>query len=143
MDQSHLPRWGVGFPKHGGDCSLRPFPAPRADLHRAASPALPLPWPESDGAFGILSWSLSPHLQQLPVPAPPCVRSLPHPSSILLLGLACPWSRLQRVTVTSHSLELASRLSRSGRALGLSLCSPQALLSHQRAPFISKKTVFS
>lgn len=51
------------------------------------------------------------------------------------------------VTAACHchqlQLELASPLSRSGGALGFSLCSPQAPLSHHQAPFISKKTVFS
>lgn len=120
--QSYVARWGAGFPKHVG-----------------VSAAFGLSRPVG---LGMLSWAR--HLpSRAPVPAPPHLHALPLPSSILLPGLACPWSQLQPVTVPGYSPEMTLPISRSGRALGLSLCSPQALLSHHRTPFISKKTLFS
>lgn len=129
------PRWGSELPKHGGHCSHRA-------LHGAAPPAQPLPCPESNGVFGVLSWAQSPPLQHSL--CQPLLMSIPScfpPASFSWdwhvpgLAAACHCHRLQ--------LELASPLSRSGGALGFSLCSPQAPLSHHHAPFISKKTVFS
>lgn len=94
----------------------------------------PLPWPESTGVFGMLSWAQPPPLlMSIPSCFPPA--SFSWDWHVPDVTAACHCHQLQP--------ELALPLSRSGGALGLSLCSLQAPLSHHQAPFISKKTVFS
>lgn len=129
------PGGAVHSPNMGGTAGHRA-------LHGAAPPAQPLPWPESNGVFGVLSWAQSPPLQHslcqpllmsIPSCFPPASFSWDWHVPGLAAACRCHWLQL----------ELASPLSRSGGALGFSLCSPQAPLSHHHAPFISKKTVFS
>lgn len=124
---SHSPGAGftaglLGFevPRHRpGGCH------PTRSCRALQTKAQPLPSPESNGKFGMLSWAPSPPLQQPPVPAPSRGHPIPLPSSILLRELACPRSWLQPLTVAGYSPELAMPVSRSGRAFGvISVLSP-------------------
>lgn len=80
--QSQLPRWGVGVPQTWGVAAAFGHSQP-AGL--ACSELHPLPWPESDGTFRMLSWA----------PSPPLQHPSPGTGVSLVPAAACPCHRLQ------------------------------------------------
>lgn len=89
LQDKATPRWGSGFPRRGVTAGTE------------LCTEQPLPWPESNGVFGMLSWAQSPPLQHSlcpsSCPSPPA--SLQHPSP----GTGMSLTSLQLVIVTTCS----------------------------------------